>query len=121
MRLHFLGIRQTLLARAGVGTAAVYGNSLRIAVLVDLAAHEHRSSAHFILRKYRTTGSRHGTENNCYIMIAAGFDTGLDAGSKEALRCSHPAFGFLHEIPLFPWCLHLFFCGSITAKHLFIV
>ena len=121
MRLHFLGIRQSLLARAGVGTAAVYGNSLRIAVLVDLAAHEHRSSAHFILCKYRTAGSRHGTENNCYIMIAAGFDTGLDAGSNKSLRCSHPAFDFLHEIPLFPWCLHLFFYGGITAKHLFIV
>ena len=121
MRLHFLSIRQSLLARAGVGTAAVYGNSLRIAVLVDLAAHEHRSSAHFILCKYRTAGSRHGTENNCYIMIAAGFDTGLDAGSNKALRCSHPAFDFLHEIPLFPWCLHLFFYSGITAKHRFIV
>ena len=121
MRLHFLGIRQSLLARAGVGTAAVYSNSLRITVLVDLAAHEYRSSAHFILCKYRTAGSRHGTENYSYIMIAAGFDTGLDAGSNKALRCSHPAFDFLHEIPLFPWCLHLFFYGSITAKHLFIV
>ena len=121
MRLHFFGICQALLARAGVGTAAVYGNSLGISVLVDLAAHEYRSSAHFILCKYRTAGSRHGTENYSNIMITAGFDTGLDAGSNEALRCSHPAFDFLHEIPLFPWCLQLFFYGSITAKHRFIV
>ena len=101
MRLHLFGINKALLAGAGVGAAAVDSDSLRIAMRVHLTAHEYRSRTHFILRKHCAAGSWSSAIDNCNIVVTARLQTSLDAGSEEALRCSHPAFYFFHENPSF--------------------